>query len=83
MVDALDDESPALVFVGDALVMTVSCDIEVKELVAVGLIVCGGLVSVLLLALLTVLDGVAIAGVAEVSTDEIPLAVFDAVLASL
>lgn len=62
IVDALDDGS----FVDEALMITDSCDMVVKVLVAVGLIDCGGLVSELL-PLLIVLGAVERKGVAELS----------------
>lgn len=62
MVDALEDAS----LVEEALVMTDSCDIVVKVLVAVGLMDCGGVVSALL-TLLTVLGAFEREGVAELS----------------
>lgn len=84
IVEALDEDSPVLGLVGVALVMTVSDGMDVKVLVAVGLIVCGG-VSVLLLVGAPVLEGVARRGVSDVVPDALRVfeAVFDGALDSL
>lgn len=67
IVEALDDDSPLLGLTDVALVITESCGMDVNVFVAVGLIVWGAEVSVLLFKLLAVLDAVTAVGLAELS----------------